>query len=733
MNGGGDKFSIPQYKGHEDKEKVIIPDYKEQINNPMIPNDQKRIYNENRPKTRPQQTNQTLELKLFQPSAPRKKPPGQYPHPSVFQPVVMPNPIGMNPLEYAHYLQNNAYSMGHTVNPVYNEYTINIGGVSGSHMKANMIYEDAMPVKNVASTFCTLGERMVMYDYIRSAMFSLGDGDDVPIENDKNNLLSHLKFMDLNPYNAARYTNNPYKGLPFGFLLYRSCYPIRHDSRNSTAICAKNSTGINVRLYRMVEGSYAVNKHAQVQINDYDEWRDIAFYNYVKEHILKAKVCPNFVTMYGYNISLNSNINYDELLRLQEAAAKNKIDRTANRIVGKKPVRNTISFVKIPGTHKALPVAVPAKGKGDVKEQLVIHDRNIRTGNETVTLMKGLDNIHGMKETGTGSIIDLRKYKGKSLVCLTDAANYNLLGWAKKEYRTDGNVKRMVNTGHHDTSAWYSVLFQLMCAMYIMQRHGIVINDFKLDRNVFIRDISINGKVTNHWKYQVQGIDYYIPNHGFLVMIDSNFRDFDVSCLGKEIDSKRTRKLDGKILGSACKLSDAEIKEKTFKMFSRAFDPNIFDNSFINDNGIPPPEDVRRLINNISNEIKAGLTQDIGHYIRKFMTMFLNNRVGSLLNEQEVLNVKEGGIKEFRKGQIVVHNDESGIPRFVIHVETRSGGRAIIITTDNIDPKVANIIEKEINVSSLKEYSIVEPIKQKFNMNESNLNEESLLETYTVL
>ena len=125
----------------------------------------------------------------------------------------------------------------------------------------------------------------------------------------------------MNPYNASRFSRNPYKGLPYGFLIFRSCYPIRHDERTASTICARDSTGINVRIYRLTEGAYMVNRTTQ-KVEDYDQWREMAFYDYVKDQILKPKVCPNFVIMYGYNITLDSKIDFESIQTIDKMKSK---------------------------------------------------------------------------------------------------------------------------------------------------------------------------------------------------------------------------------------------------------------------------------------------------------------------------------------------------------------------------------------------------------------------------
>jgi hypothetical protein len=721
LKGGYDDNANTANADKKNEDKYNIPMYKEPRNNPMIPNEQRRIFNENKPRE-VVNPNQILNLQLYQPPKPKPAPgQGAHPNPAVFYPNYVPNPY--DPASFANYMQYTGYNMQQAA-PVYKEYNINISGVSGSHIKTAMLFEDSLPIKNVSGTFNSIGERVTMYESIRSVLFTSGDGKDVPIESDSYNLLSHLKIMDINPYNASRYSKNPYKGLPFGFLLYRSCYPIRHDTRSASAVCAQNSTGVNVRIYRLTEGSYMLNKQAITKASDYDEWRDIACYNYIKEHIIKKKLCPHFPIMYGYNIAINSCINFDELKMIQAQGRTTDVSQFAqNWNIQRNP--QTIRDAQNLNTYDATMIQnKPVAINGTMgRNQMITNVRDLRTGLVT----QQITNI----PTPEQQIIALNKYAGKALVCLTEAPNYSIIGWAKKEYRADGNIKTMINSGYHTKSVWESIIFQLLVALYVMQNKGIIINNFRLDRNVFIKDINIAGNVTNYWKYKIEGIEYYVPNYGYLLLVDSNYRDFDQSCDGVEIDPNRERKLDGAFL-DVCKLSVDQCIDKTFNMFRSAMDPNTFDQDFVNDNGVKPPEEILRLLANIKDAADAKPTLNISYYIRQFMTMFLNNRVGGPLTDAEINSVKKGAVKEFRKGQIVVMTDQDGTDKFVIHVKQKADGISRIITKDKIDASTANFIEKDIPTSSLSDYSSSEQIKQNFKMNESNLSEEALLETYTV-
>jgi hypothetical protein len=79
---------------------------------------------------------------------------------------------------------------------------------------------------------------------------------------------------------------------------------------------------------------------------------------------------------------------------------------------------------------------------------------------------------------------------------------------------------------------------------------------------------------------------------------------------------------------------------------------------------------------------------------------------------------------------MVVHEDNFGTFKFVIYLST-TNGVCKILSKNNADNE--DIIELNyIPVSSLNNYSKAEPIAQVFKSNESNLNEEDLLETYAV-
>jgi hypothetical protein len=583
-----------------------------------------------------------------------------------------------------------------------------------------MIYEDKLPVKNIKGTFLSASDRLIMTDVINSVLFPEGNGNDVAIENGSYNLLSHLKLKDLHPYNASKFSDNPYKGLPLGFLLYRTCYPIVYSSYSVATECSSTSTKVNIRVYKLSDGAYLVNKTDKMRTMDHDQWREVAYYNYVKDNIIKEKVSPNFVIMYGYNITLKSQIDFDSLkmLHKQNRAINQNNNSQMNNVVGvnqyNNPQSNQIPANTLVPTQQQVNWVTyfdPITGS-QIKKKVITPQRN-------------------------DGVAILNNYTGKVLVCITESPEYSIIKWAKKEYdrnKAMPNVMQMTNIGYHTPGVWMSILFQLMVALYTMQIKGIVINNFDIERNVFIKDIRQGGPVTHYWKYKVEGIEYYIPNYGYLLLIDTNYRDFDIDVkLEDEANPNRMRKLDG-IFVTDTKLTINDYVIKTFEMFKKSFDPDLFDQNFVRDGGVKPSTEILKLLTNIKNDADAKVSMSISYYIRKYMTMFVNNRIGTPLNDLELSKVIRNGGNKFRKGQIVVYTESNNVDCFVIYVNTvslQSGGMVAKIITKDGYQQESNYLEKTVAVTSLFEYSPHEQIKQTFK-NESNLNEDLIIETYNV-
>jgi len=604
-----------------------------------------------------------------------------------------------------------------TVN--YNKvYEITTNGPVDKHSQLQMIYEDVIPQKSVSTTFKTVGERLTQIQYVRTILFQKGDGAEVNLDgNSANSLLSHIKFLELNPFNINnKFSNNPYKGLPDGFLIYRTCYPIKRAEPFGKAVCSKDSMAINVRIYKLNLGGYLLNKQDKTKFYEYEQWREIAFYEYIREHIIKKKLSPNFVNMYGYYLCKNSCIEFDKITLLNLG----KPDPNAD------PLNPTATL------------NVWDKKQNDFVTSVVNGLRNINPGHiiQKISTDQSLQNIQPVQKPA-----DLKDYNGEVIVSLTESPTYNLTSWASKTYQQEGNTRRMINTGFYTENVWKSIIFQLMSALYVMKIHNLYIKDLSIKNNVFIKDLVLEGQVINYWKYRINGIDYYVPNFGYVLLVDSNYKDVSLAVVPgstvKPTSIKPEYKLDGPLFDAGNTIgSGTSIDSKLLEMFKAGIDPNNFGQDFISEGGTPPDNNILKLLGDMHKDTET----DIEKYFIKYMAKFMNNRIGTYLKEQEIIHIRSDDLREFKKGQILVHEEGTGLYRFVLYLDTNNGTATVLTKnrTAQNDPQYIDkdneiIIEKQVQITTLSNYSLTEPIVQNFKVSESNLTEENILETYNIL
>lgn len=694
---------------------------------------------------------------------------------SYTQPTYFGNPMMMG-MGYGG--RPNPYGFPMIVNK---NYLIENNGPTADHHRLAMIFEDILPAKPFVPSSTTMTERLDLYQFVRSSILSNEDGENINLDGTmkggSQSLLSYIKFDDMNPYNSYKLSDNKYMGMPEGFLIYRTCYPIRENRENyGEVVCAKDSTAINVRIYKMTEGSFLLNKGktiAELKFSDFDEWREVAFYEYIRENIIKKKICPNFAMLYGYFISENCGIDFDAIevakfgkntfdtknLEYVYVNELGQIQNNTNVINNNLNNKSNVNYLK----QYLYPydTYINETNKNNTNIINNIKKSNIFETNKNFTVQSNQTNsinpinlanterkIKYADDSGQILEIDVNAYKGKTLVLLTESGTQNLISWNTRTYQKTGNVKNMINRGHHNEQEWMNVLFQIMAGLYAMERHKIFIRNFDVEKNVLIKDLQIRGAITNYWKYKIDDIDYYIPNLGYLVLIDSNFKDIEdyktkqentintnknikinnnitiPNKFNKKIPNK-IPKLDGKIISDT--LSDGEIQNNVLDMFKNVFDPNVFSKEF-QKKGSGLPEKVKKLIENInSNNSNNG--NSIKDYFVKYMGCFLNNRIGTYLKEIEILNIRKEDSKDFKRGQIIVYEEGYLTYKFVMYLSLNSHDNTHnIITKEN--PTQSDTILKLVDIGSLHQYSKAEPITQNYKPNEANLNDDDLLETY---
>lgn len=738
--------------------------YSQPANSPFVPNVEKKILTDkiNQDKIRKERVlekhrqrvidNKLVDLQVYEPSRPKPKPQGPYIDPQKFVPITTQNPYF--PAQFAQQgMPVFPYQFYHTPNqntnapmPLVKNYSINASGPAADHSKLSMIYEDVLPNTQFGGTSLTISERTGMLNFVRSVMIKHHDGEDISLEDGDNSLLSYLKLLELNPYSEQSISNNPYKGLPKGMLVYRSCYPIRYDEDTGGVKCAKDSLGMNVRIYKMTQEELSVNRNrgTNQKYYDFNLWREIAYYEYVREEIVKRKVSPNFVMMYSYYISEKSGIDFDKLelikgkeekgeaayIRAGDSTSTLPINRrSASTQTGGKQKGGDLSNAFFPHRIEAGhddPTALP--GQMSLNSIIERNSRNDRPQNYR------LSSFDPTKEDDKEIMVPNPKHHdGHALVALTEAPTHSLFSWTSNMYVVEGNVRRMTYTGFYNDKVWRSVLFQLMSAMYVMQIHNIHIQNFDLGNNVYIKDLKYNSTTTDHWCYKVDGMNYYVPNYGHLVMIDSNYRDLyssDATLLNRANPPRY------KIMSNIYQEGggrDEEIRDACFDNVRSIMRPDAFTGWFETKGGNKPPEDTLALMKSIYDDIsRPDAVKDIGHYIHKYFRTYLNNRIGTYLTEPELEFVLRNDVSPLRHGEIVVAEVAADTYKFVCVIDPPTRDRTVARVLSKRHHEDTAIQEMEMPAAQLRHFSSHEPVKQDYKPNEGSLNEADLLETYTI-
>ena len=511
--------------------------YRNERNTPFLSNDQKDTYKKRSAENPIREPPVILEQKVYDTSQrPAQKP--QFP-PTFIPLYDQSGSVSNHLLPYTHVMNQP---------PVQKVYNINVSNPLTSHTAINRIYEDILPGEQNNFSALTIFERNQLINFLRNSMLTNNDGENMNGPNGSNSLLSYIKMMDINPYTVKK---NPYTDLPRNFLLYRSGYPVRFDEKTQNIGLAKSSMGINVRIYRMSHGDLrcqTINK--LITAENFDLWREIKYYDWVRDDIIKRKVSPNFICPILYKIDTESKINWSQLELLKSKTVPSsvitKLKNNESIINSKHNLDKTLSLFQsmIPSHTKKL-----TDNKKPLTLDSFFNTKDLKTKKPT--------------ELAPEDKEDLTLNSGKSLVLLTEAPTSSLIQWASSIYESFGTVKKMISTGYHVPDVWKVILFQLVYIYAILQKKGIYIRNVSLENNIYIKDIFSEPKAIGSWIYKVDNIEYYIPNYGYVVMFDSKYSDIETDITlvpNPATDAEQKFKMCGSIYSKNADLNNADLK-----------------------------------------------------------------------------------------------------------------------------------------------------------------------------
>lgn len=659
-----------------------IPKYNGDLNDPAVTREQKasksvhhkdkvkmdQAYDRIHPQPDPPQPmmQMTVMDNIMGDGKPAPKAPS-YIYPSSTIPMPNPNnPVASNYMIPWNHNQLNV--------PIIKKYNISVQGMDGNITNTSQIFEDILPETNMAlNRMTTLDERKVLHSYIRSILLKRGDGEQVSF-NDKKpeliNLLSHLKMLEINPYHFSRLTNVPHKTLADNFIMFRSCYPIRFDKKSNNISCAVDNIGANIRVYSMsvYDQMAQIINNGSVRKIFSDVWREIMFYTYIREEILKKNICPHFLFLHTYYITENNSIDFDKLKDIKYTTdIKSEEFALSNKKIKKKMFKDHMQGIMKSSTGIDFTIdidAMPKTHENDIIKFNNLHKRNVRMiGTKTV---KVDDEEYDINSRGT-----------QCVVAITEAPDQNIVDWSTRTYVIEESaVRRQVVSGHHSELTWKTIIFQLLYTYATMFKHNIAIRDFEWGKNMFIKTFNDTGNI-GYWRYNVNNMEYYIPNMKAIVMIDSCFdpvqngykdesglsQNFNFKLEGDFYDTPKTF-ID--VNGLKMSIQQPDMDKLYMDIFKKMFDDNEFRNTFQLYGGIEPSPDIKLLMKKIYNIGNTGTNMTTDKLSNMFIVCFgefMHNKVGDIVDQTDLQQLHNPGydVQNCTIGELVAYNNNVGM------------------------------------------------------------------------
>ena len=628
--------------------------------------------------------------------------------------------------------------------PLQNVYNINLGNPSVHSNNLSRIYEDALPGEPYNFTMKSIFERIHLINFMRNSMVKLHDGEEMTMQVGPDSFLEYIRLLEFNPFTLGV---NPYNTIPSNFLLYGGAYPIRYNMNTRQIDIAKHGMGVCIRMYMMSIGAiYHERLGANITSNNFDVWREIKYYQYVREQFFNKKICSNFISMILYKFDSKSKINYENIYN-------------------------------ITGQHG---------GSTQIRSKQISADINNQVNNNIIALRAvGLPGPpSGYPQIRFNDLVgkDLRQDSNRSMIVLTESPTCNLIEWASPIYKPNGVINTMISTGYHSPEIWKSILFQLSYAMAVLQKHQIYFRGFTIERNVFIKDLFVNTYI-GYWIYNIDGIEYYVPNYGYIVVIDSSYEDVNQAIpiiVGLHAGNLATQRITGapnppvglidvptpilpgntttapaylyKILSpilytttngtddptaalttgktahdDACRGILIPLNEYIYHIglqFQTIMNVTKFTNEYHTQYAMEPPDqEILDVITKLSRINPIQTT--IADHLRSCFPEYLHNKIGTSLTKPDIDTLNPAIQQNFTKGKLIVYKERYNEYKWAIYIgDGATPGKKKIYT--KIGP---NYQESDVFIGSLVHFPDGENITQ-IGDRPYKLTKDALIETY---
>lgn len=320
-------------------------------------------------------------------------------------------------------------------------------------------------------------------------------------------------------------------------------------------------------------------------------------------------------------------------------------------------------------------------------------------------------------------------YSKNCVIALTESPNYNLYTWASRETQSFGSIKKEIKPAIYSEAVWKSVIFQIMASLYVMQIVQFNFANFSVENNIFIKDLQINTQSVGYWKYIIEGIEYYVPNNGYLVLIDTKFADLDTQSMTmiNEKSNRTENKLKSSQFQETTDVQKKDIEKDVFYSFKKIFSKDTFDLAHTK-TAVSVPDNIKKIFETIGSDTDT--ETNISHYILKYMSAFTHNRIGTLLRVNDInMFSKTAPVKEedLQLGELVNYQDTLNTIQLCGMVINKNP--LTILTKEH--PEDEKLKQIGVTLKDITKLIVGEKMEQTFKLNQK-FSAEELLEIYKI-
>jgi hypothetical protein len=241
--------------------------------------------------------------------------------------------------------------------------------------------------------------------------------------------------------------------------------------------------------------------------------------------------------------------------------------------------------------------------------------------------------------------------------------------------------------------------------------------ELSLENNIYIKDLYYDSNNLNYWIYNIDGLDYYVPNYGYLVLFDSKYSDLESGNYKIQSPTLYPDKND-KIDKKDDTTYSFDYKQKICDKFKSIYEPSIFNGKLKKQGGLEPANDILDLLEKIHNDIHS---TDIKYFIKEYFKKYLNNRIGQYLNRTEKENVNPLNTRAYKKGELLVYQERFDDYKWVLFDSSISPLLKNVIIKDTTSNTIKTITCNNFNLSAYPSSEKIKPY---------GIEENKIIETY---